>query len=120
MPEVQVGIPSVIEAVLLPRLIGWGKTNELLFTGKIISAEEAECMRFVERVVEPDQLDHALSEWTTAILNAGPRAIASQKSLVRRWESLDINEGVRAGIDAFAQAYTTDEPKVYTQRFLNR
>ena len=34
MPEVRVGIPSVIEAALLPRLIGWGKTRELLYTGE--------------------------------------------------------------------------------------
>ncbi|HIA48161.1 MAG TPA: enoyl-CoA hydratase [Candidatus Hydrogenedentes bacterium] len=120
MPEVQVGIPSVIEAVLLPRLIGWGKTSELLLTGKIISAHEAESIGFVERVVQPDKLDSALKEWTTAMLSAGPLAIWSQKSLIRQWETLNVDDGIRAGIDAFAHAFTTDEPKTYMLRFLKR
>ena len=42
MPEVRVGIPSVIEAALLPRLIGWGRTNRLLLTGETIDAATAE------------------------------------------------------------------------------
>ncbi len=33
MPEVKVGVPSVVEAALLPRLIGWGRTSWLLLTG---------------------------------------------------------------------------------------
>ena len=41
MPEVKVGLPSVIEAALLPQLIGWGKTRELLLTGMNYGAEEA-------------------------------------------------------------------------------
>jgi enoyl-CoA hydratase/carnithine racemase len=38
MPEVRVGIPSVVEAALLPGLIGWGRTRRLLLLGEIIGA----------------------------------------------------------------------------------
>ncbi|KAL4970151.1 ClpP/crotonase-like domain-containing protein [Aspergillus stella-maris] len=41
MPEVNVGIPSVVEAALLPGLIGWGRTRRLLMLGDTISAVEA-------------------------------------------------------------------------------
>ena len=41
MPEVKLGIPSVVEAALLPALIGWGRTRELLFLGEAITAHEA-------------------------------------------------------------------------------
>jgi enoyl-CoA hydratase/carnithine racemase len=51
MPEVNDGIPSVIEAALLPRLIGLGKTCELVYTGQFVSAEEALRCGLVERVV---------------------------------------------------------------------
>src|SRR5690606_40996864 len=63
MPEVHVGIPSVIEAALLPSLIGWGRTRELLYTGTAIDAAEAERIGLVERSVPAEQLDAALEVW---------------------------------------------------------
>jgi enoyl-CoA hydratase/carnithine racemase len=120
MPEVNVGVPSVIEAALLPRLIGWGKTNELLMTGKIISADEAHSIGFLENVVDESELDSAVHELTTGILGAAPMAIRAQKSLMRKWEHMTVDESIQAGIDAFAEAYSTDEPKVYMRRFLDR
>src|SRR5881396_3371464 len=57
MPEVRVGIPSVIEAALLPRLIGWGKAAELIYTRESISAAEALECGLVQRVVPREQLD---------------------------------------------------------------
>ncbi len=41
MPEVRVGLPSVVEAALLPGLIGWGRTRRLLLTGETITASPA-------------------------------------------------------------------------------
>ena len=54
MPEVLFGLPSGMEACLLPQLIGWGKTRELVFTGRHIDAREAAECRLVERVVAAD------------------------------------------------------------------
>jgi enoyl-CoA hydratase/carnithine racemase len=109
MPEVRVGIPSVIEACLLPRLIGWGRTSELLLTGRSIDAEEALRIGFVERVVPQDGLVPALEEWTRAILDCSPGAIRAQKAVMRGWEA-DEREGVRASIDAFAECFRSGEP----------
>src|SRR5690606_3468848 len=50
MPEVRVGIPSGMEAVLLPLLIGWGKAAELIYTGDIIDAQEAYRCGFLQKV----------------------------------------------------------------------
>ena len=44
------GLPSVIEAALLPGLIGWGRTREMLLTGALYSAAEALAMGFVQKV----------------------------------------------------------------------
>ena len=53
MPEVRVGIPSVVEAALLPGLIGWGRTRRLLLLGETIGAAEALAWGLVEQVVRP-------------------------------------------------------------------
>ena len=109
MPEVRVGIPSVIEACLLPRLIGWGRTSELLFTGRSIDAEEALRIGFVEKVVPADAIGPALDGWTRAILGCSPAAIRAQKAVMRGWEAED-RDGIRASIDIFAECFRSGEP----------
>ena len=63
MPEVLFGLPSGMEACLLPQLIGWGKTRELVFTGRHIDAREAADCHLVERVVPAGELDAAVEDW---------------------------------------------------------
>ncbi len=109
MPEVKVGIPSVIEACLLPRLIGWGRTSELLLTGRSIDAAEALRIGFVEKVVPPGELGAALDGWCAAILECSPQAIRAQKAVMRGWEA-DERDGIAASIDAFAESFRTGEP----------
>ncbi len=120
MPEVKVGIPSVIEAALLPALIGWGRTRRMLLLGESITAAEAANWGLVELVVPAQSLDAAVESWISSILQAGPRAVRLQKALIRRWEELPLSEAVRAGIDAFATAWDTDEPSRRMKEFLAR
>ena len=61
MPEVRFGIPSGMEACLLPQLIGWGKTRELVYTGDHIDAAEAYRCGFLEKLVEPPRSTPASS-----------------------------------------------------------
>jgi enoyl-CoA hydratase/carnithine racemase len=120
MPEVRFGIPSGMEACLLPQLIGWGKTRELVFTGGHIDAAEAYRCGFLEKRVEPPALDAGVEAWIASILAAGPRAIRLQKKLVRDWERMTISQAVQAGIQACTEARSTDEPKRLMAAFLER
>jgi enoyl-CoA hydratase len=118
MPEVKVGIPSVVEAALLPSLIGWGRTREMLLFGETVDAERAAAWGLVERLVPADQLDAAIDHYVTALLAAGPEAVRSQKRLIRAWEDLPVSQAVAIGIDAFAQSWGTDEPRERMAAFL--
>jgi enoyl-CoA hydratase len=120
MPEVKVGIPSVIEAALLPALIGWGRTRRMLLAGEIHTARQAESWGLVDQVSTPKGLDKAVAATVESILKAGPAAIRLQKKLIRQWEDLTVNAAIEAGIDVFAEAYSTDEPRRMMQAFLNR
>jgi enoyl-CoA hydratase len=120
MPEVRVGIPSVIEAALLPRLMGWGNATRLIYTGDTISAREASACGLVERVVPEEELDEAVNSWVKAILEAGPRAIRLQKALLLQWQDLPLNDAIGRGIESFAEAYRTDEPHRFMHAFLQR
>ena len=120
MPEVVVGIPSVVEASLLPGLIGWGRTRRLLLLGETITGEEAERWGLVERCVAPEALDAALEEWLALLLKNGPAAIRSQKALIRQWEAMTPDDGAEAGIPAFAAAFEGEEPARMLGAFVAR
>ncbi|HEV2334582.1 MAG TPA: enoyl-CoA hydratase [Stellaceae bacterium] len=111
MPEVRVGIPSVIEAALLPQLIGYGRARRLLLTGETIGAAEALSWGLVDAVAPPDKLDAAVERLAAAILAGGPQAMRLQKALIRDWEDLSASAGIARGIDVFAEAHLTDEPR---------
>ena len=118
MPEVQVGIPSVIEAALLPRLIGWGKTSRLLYTGESISAATAMQWGLLEETVQPEALDVQTDILCKKICTAGPNAIRLQKQLISQWETGNLKASIEAGIDSLVAAYKTDEPKKMMANFL--
>lgn len=120
MPEVRFGIPSGMEACLLPQLIGWGKTRELVYTGDHWDAGETYRCGFLQKLADPAELDAGVEQWVSSILAAGPRAIRLQKKLVRDWERLTIDQAVQAGIRACTTARKTDEPRRLMQAFLER
>ena len=94
MPEVKVGVPSVIEAALLPRLIGLGKAAELVLTGATLSAAEAVHCGLVACVVPRAELDGVVERWTHAILQAGPQAVRLQKALLQDWAQLPLEQAI--------------------------
>ncbi len=120
MPEVKLGIPSVIEAALLPALVGWGRAREILLLGENFSAADAEKWGLVEKMVPRAELDAAVERCVASILQTGSRAIRLQKKLIREWEDLPLREAVQAGIRSFSEAWTTDEPSLRMQEFRER
>jgi enoyl-CoA hydratase/carnithine racemase len=110
MPEVRLGIPSVVEAALLPGLIGWGRTRELLLLGETFNAQSALNMGLVDAIYPYAELDEAIELRLSALLKGAPNAIRLQKALIRRWEDLPLGQAIAAGINSFAQAFLTDEP----------
>jgi len=117
MPEVKLGIPSVIEAALLPPLVGWGRAREILLLGENFSAAEAAKWGFVESVTPKDELDGGVARWIESIRGAGPRAVRLQKKLIRAWEDLPLSQAIAVGIDSFEDAWKSDEPRNLMRRF---
>ena len=119
MPEVKLGMPSVIEAAVFPSLIGWGRTRELLYTGRMVDAEEALHMGFVQQVAPPTLMDTAIQPWVDDILAAEPSAIRTQKRLIEHWLDNGLASGIEESIDAFAATFHSDVPTKRLQEFLD-
>jgi len=120
LPEVRVGVPSVIQAALLPPMIGPGRAAEMLLTGASVGAADALAWGLVNRVVEREGLDAAVDVLVERIVACAPTAVRLQKQLIVRWRESDLTTAVRAGITAFAASYATGEPREGARAFLEK
>lgn len=120
MPEVKVGIPSVIHAALLPRLIGFGRARWLVMTAENIDAPTALAWGLVDTVAAPGGLDDAVEHTVKSLLECGPEALRIQKELCRGWEELPLSESVNRSIGEFGKSFLSGEPQRMMQGFINR
>src|SRR6266446_6015660 len=118
--EVKAGIPSVIHAALLPRLIGWGRARWLVMTAENIDAPTALAWGLIDVVAPEGGLDAAVERTVKALLECGPEALRSQKALLRQWEELPLKESVNLSIGVFGRSFLTDEPHRLMQGFIDR
>lgn len=83
MPETRIGlIPDVGGSSRLPAVVGLGRAKELVMTGKLIGAEEAERIGLVNRVAAPDELDAATDALVGELLACAPLAIGLAKRVM--------------------------------------
>ena len=111
MPEVRLGIPSVVEAAMLPRLVGAGRARWLVMTGGTIDAQRALEWGLIEEVCAAEDLENKTNEILDAILAGDPEAMRAQKRLCKLWEEAPLAESVRISIDEFAKSYEKDTPR---------
>jgi enoyl-CoA hydratase len=120
MPEVKLGIPSVIEAALLPTLVGWGRARQIVLFGEKFSAQDALSWGLIERMVSAAELDRAVDQWIDQALSCPPGAVRLQKRLIRQWEDMPLREAIQAGIDSFVAAVRSGEPATAMRAFFER
>ena len=120
LPEVQVGIPSVIEASLLPPTIGLGRARRMLLTGETVNAAEALAIGLVDRVVSADQLMDAARETANTFLGMSRDVVASQKDIVAKWLELGEEDSAAFTIREFSRIFATPAPHEGMSAFLEK
>ncbi len=120
LPEIRVGIPSVIEAALLPGFVGPGRAAEILLTGESVTARQALDWGLVNRVTPSGELRTVTAELVRRILDCAPTAVRLQKELMVRWRNTDQRSAVEYGVNAFAQSFATDEPREAMDAYLGK
>lgn len=120
MPEVKVGIPSVIHAALMPRLIGNARAAWMLLTGEISDAREALAWGLVSKVVPLAELDAEIERLATLLAGFGPAVVRQQKRLLREWEEAPLEVSINNSVAEFGSAFETGEPQRYMNEFLQR
>ena len=100
MPEVRLGIPSVVEAALLPRLVGSGRAAWLVLTGEPIDARRAYEWGLIEQIGS----DEAVEDVVKALLRNDREALRMQKQLLQLWEEAPLAASIETSIELFARS----------------
>lgn len=120
-PEVGLGIPPGFSGTQrLPRLIGPGKAAELIYTARVIKAEEALRIGLVNEVVEPEELMPRIQEIAEEILSKSPNAIAASKQAIQRGMQADIDTAIAIENYLFSHCFASDEQKEGMKAFLEK
>jgi enoyl-CoA hydratase/carnithine racemase len=101
MPEVRLGIPSVVEAALLPRLMGSGRAAWLVLTGEAIDARRALEWGLIEEIGE----EEAIQRLVKHVLAGDLEALRVQKQLLQLWDEAPLATSVTASIERFARLH---------------
>lgn len=120
MPEVKLGIPSVVEAALLPRLMGSGRAAWLVLTGEPIDAERAYEWGLVESLAADDELDQTLGRLVQSLLAADARALRLQKELLQLWEEAPLAASIEASLARFGEVYADGVPAALRMHTISR
>jgi enoyl-CoA hydratase/carnithine racemase len=111
MPEVFLGIPSVIDAAMLERHVGAGRAHELLLTGDAISGDVAHQWGLVNRLAPTDALMDVAAVMLRSATRHDPDVVASQKALHEHWLSASYNDAVDHSIESLVAAFSSGRPR---------
>ena len=121
LPEVNLGlIPGMGGTQRLPRLIGKNIAKELIFTGKIISAAEAEKIGVVNRIYSQKSLMKEATKVAGIIASKGKVSLRAAKQAIDNGMNVDLATGCSIEIDAFALCFTSPDTKEGASAFLKK
>jgi enoyl-CoA hydratase len=119
-PEINVGVFPFMIMALIYRNIGRKKTNELLLLGEQISAEEAERIGIVNRVVPAEEFDAAVADWAGKLAAKSPLLMRMGKDAMYRQQDMAFEEALDFLRAQLAIAFATDDIQEGVKAFFEK
>ena len=120
-PEVTLGItPGFSGSQRLPRRVGVAKAKELIFSGKMIKADEAERIGLVNAVFAPEELMNGALEMARSFTKNAPIAVKYSKACIDRGMQMDIDDAIALENELFGMCYATADQKEGMTAFLEK
>jgi len=120
-PEVTLGItPGFSGTQRLPRRVGAAKAKELIFSGKMIKADEAKEIGLVNAVYAPEELMNGAIEMAKSFTKNAPIAVKYSKACIDRGLQMDIDDGIALENELFAMCFATEDQKEGMAAFLEK
>ncbi len=121
LPEITLGlIPGFGGTQRLPLLVGSNRAKELIFSGKMIPAVEAEKIGMVNRVFPPGELMQAVHETARVMAGKGRVSLRAAKQAVNNGLNVDLSTGLQIEADAFAICMASEDGQEGTRAFIEK
>lgn len=120
-PEVGLGItPGFSGTVRLPRIVGQGMAKELIYTGRVIRADEALRIGLVNAVYEREELLDKAIELAQSMVRNAPLAIRAAKRSINEGCDLSMDDAIALENKLFGDCFATADQKEGMDAFLNK
>ena len=119
-PEINVGVFPFMIMALIYRNIGRKKTNELLLLGEQISAEEAERIGLVNRVVPADEFDAAVADWAQRLAAKSPVLMRLGKDAMFRQQDMAFADALEFLHSQLTLAFSTEDIQEGVRAFMEK
>lgn len=112
--------PGMGATYFLPRLVGTARACDLLFTGRIVDAEEAFRLGLVDRLASPEQFDAEVMAWAREIASSGPLAVRLSKRAIYRGVRHSLEEMLEFESLQQSWTFTTEDAREGLQAMLEK
>lgn len=121
LPEVRLAVtPGSGGTQRLPRVVGPARAKELILTGRIISADEAQRIGLISEVVPAGEARSRAQDVAEEIAARGPLAVREAKRLIDAAWDLDLDAGLAAELDASERIFASDDMLEGAEAFLGK
>lgn len=107
LPNIDRGIPAIVEAAILPAAIGLQGAREMAYTGEFWDAAKAERRGLLHAVVPPGELAAEAGRWCALLAEKPPTALALQKEIVHKWMTTDLESAIDFSVNTVVLAFGT-------------
>lgn len=120
LPNINVGIPAIVEAAVLPQAIGIMHARELCYTGQNWDAGKALARGLVNEVCAPSELEAVADRWLQRLETRSRMALMTQKEIIHAWMTTDIEAAIEFSINTVALNWMTRDQKEGMGAFLEK
>jgi enoyl-CoA hydratase len=111
VPEVEVGLPTIIQGGLLIPYVGLQTAKEICYTGRIIPGREAEELDLINHAVPETEYEERIETVVEMLAEKSPSALRFQKQVFQMWRSNGLENGMENSVQVAALAFDTHDQK---------
>lgn len=120
LPNIDRGIPAIVEAAILPLAVGIQGAREMTYTGEFWDAAKALQRGLVHTVVPAADLAAEADAWCVKLAAKPPAALATQKEIIHKWMTTDLEAAIDYSINTVVLNFLTRDQEEGMASFLEK